>query len=93
MKQYKKSKNKFKKELKDLKKQNQMLYSIYKKSGLHRKLKNKGISSQRLPISAAILEVTLPAMNHIPIHPYPEIATKMKIESLLNIGREIYSII
>ena len=40
VKQYKKSKNKWNKELKSLKKQNKMLYSISKKSGLRRKIKN-----------------------------------------------------
>ena len=40
VKQFKKSKNKWKKELKSLKKQNKMLYSIAKKSGLRHKLNN-----------------------------------------------------
>ena len=38
VKQYKKSKNKRKKELKDLKNQNKMLYSIAKKTGLRREI-------------------------------------------------------
>ena len=40
VKQFKKSKNKWKKELKALKNQNKILYSIAKKSGLRHKLKN-----------------------------------------------------
>ena len=40
VKQFKKFKNKWKKELKALKKQNKTLYSIFKKSGLRRELKN-----------------------------------------------------
>ena len=39
VKQYKKSENKWKKELKDLKKQNKMLYSIANKSCLRREIK------------------------------------------------------
>ena len=40
VKQFKKSKNKWKKELKALKKQNKIMYSISKKSGLRHKLNN-----------------------------------------------------
>ena len=40
MKQYKKYKHKCKKELKALKKQNKILYNIFKKSGSLRELKN-----------------------------------------------------
>ena len=39
MKQYKKSENKWKKELKDLKNQNKTLYKISKKSGSRREVK------------------------------------------------------
>ena len=39
LKQYKRSENKRKKELKSLKKQNKILYSITKKSGSHREIK------------------------------------------------------
>ena len=40
VKQYKKSENKWKKDLKYLNNQNKMLYSIAKKSGSHREIKN-----------------------------------------------------
>ena len=40
VKQYKKSESKWKKELKALKKQNTIIYSIAKKSGAHREIKN-----------------------------------------------------
>ena len=40
MKQFNKYKNKWKKEMKALKKQNKMMYSTAKKSGLRRELKN-----------------------------------------------------
>ena len=40
LREYKKSGNKCKKELKTLKNQNKILYSISKKSGSHRELKN-----------------------------------------------------
>ena len=84
---YKKSEQKWKKYLKALKKQNKILYSISKKSGLRRELKDIKISRPRLPRSAATLAATLPAVTWFLIPLYPVIVTEMKRGILMNVRR------
>ena len=89
VKQYKKSKNKWNKELKYIKKQNKILFSIAKKSGLCLELKNiKNImGGGGLPRSSAALAATLPVTIRTLIPHYPEIATEVHIDSLLDLSR------
>ena len=82
MKRYERSESKWKKELKDLKKQNKIIYSIAKKSGSHCKIKN--IKKIR---SSALSAATLPATNWTPITHYPSIATEMSIYGLLDVRK------
>ena len=49
MKQYNKSESKWKKDLKALNKQNKMLFSISKKSGLRREIKNIKKIREKIP--------------------------------------------
>ena len=55
MKQYNKSESKRKKDLKALKKQNKMIFSISKKSGLRREINNIKKSRENIPIRAETL--------------------------------------
>ena len=69
--QYKKSKHKWRKELKYFKEQNKGLYSIAKNYGSFSELKISRRSSLRLPISVVILVATIQKMGRILIYPYP----------------------
>ena len=70
-----------------LKKQNKMIYSIAKKSGLLHELKISMRSGLRIPGSAGIIAANLSEINWIPIFPYLEIDTKMNRYILLKVGR------
>ena len=86
VKKYKKSKYKWKKDLKSLRKKNKILYRIAKKSGSRRELKISRRSRLSLLRSATIISATLSSTNTIPNYPYPVIVHDMKIDSLLYLG-------
>ena len=87
VKQYKKSENHWEKELKDLKKQNRILYSIAKKSSSRRELKISRISRLRLPRSTYILAATVTEVNRIMISPSLLIVTENNRYIPLNVRR------
>ena len=81
--QYKKSENKWKTELKALKKQHKMIYIIAKKSGSRREIKK--IEKIRAKASKRIS--VFPVIIRTPICCMPAIAVEINIYSLLNVRR------